>query len=158
MTKAPHLNVRGLCRWTDRNFAALSPQAVGGFQPALLSGRGKVLRKFGHHRVGVVQGDVVLFSDYMNDGTMWTGEGQREARSHVTFSEPFVEVPLVTVCLTMFDMSNTANARADVQAEDVTAKSFAIVFRTWGDTRVARVRVGWQAIGPVRDAEDWALY
>lgn len=113
------------------------------------------MKKFGHHQVGIAQGDSILFSDFNNDGIMWTGDGQRETRNHVTFSESFVSAPLVRVGLTMFDVSNTANVRMDVQAEDITERGFSIVFRTWGDTRIARVRVDWQATGPVRNDDDW---
>ncbi|MGB5558157.1 MAG: H-type lectin domain-containing protein [Paracoccaceae bacterium] len=42
-----------------------------------------------------------------------------------------------------------------MSAEDVTPKGFSIVFRTWGDTRVARVRANWLSIGELRDDEDW---
>ena len=55
-------------------------------------------------------------------------------------------------------MSNSANMRADVQAEDITEDGFAIVFRTWGDSKIARVRVAWQAIGELRQADDWDVY
>ena len=116
------------------------------------------MRKIRQHQVGIDQGDVVLFSDFEHDGEMWTGEGPRMTRAHVGFSEPYAEPPSVKVSISMWDISHTANARADVQAEDVTTTGFAIVFRTWGDTRVARVRVGWQSIGPVRDEDDWDLY
>ncbi|MEC8667985.1 MAG: H-type lectin domain-containing protein [Pseudomonadota bacterium] len=32
---------------------------------------------------------------------------------------------------------------------------FDIVFRTWGDSRIARARVGWMAIGEVGAPGDW---
>jgi riboflavin synthase len=32
------------------------------------------------------------------------------------------------------------------------------VATTWGDTKVARVRVAWQALGELRQADDWDLY
>lgn len=105
--------------------------------------------------LGVDQGDVVLFSDFEQNGLMWTGSGARQARGQIRFAEPFLEPPSVRVGLTMFDMSNGSNLRADVQAEDVTETGFAIVFRTWSDSKIARVRVGWQAIGPIRDEDDW---
>ena len=35
---------------------------------------------------------------------------------------------------------------------------FDLAFRTWGDTKVARVRIGWIAIGPVKCDDDWELY
>ena len=47
--------------------------------------------------------------------------------------------------------------RADIGAEAVTEDGFDLVFRTWGDTRVARVRIGWMAIGELSDDDDWEL-
>jgi len=32
------------------------------------------------------------------------------------------------------------------------------VFRTWGDTRVARVRASWTAFGELPYGEEWDLY
>jgi hypothetical protein len=29
------------------------------------------------------------------------------------------------------------------------------VFRTWGDTRIARVRIAWMAIGELSEGDDW---
>ena len=115
------------------------------------------MRKFPGHMIGVEQGDVVLFSDFEDDGVMWAGEGPRLHRTPVLFSEMFSELPAVTVNLSMWDVSNGSNMRADVKAEKVSRKGFEIVFRTWGDTRVARVRVAWQALGPVADEETWDL-
>ena len=112
------------------------------------------MKRFAGHRIGVDQGEVVL-SDFETGGPLWAGEGRRHVRAYVHFTEAFAAVPAVQVALAMWDISNGANARADVSAEDVGAEGFAILFRTWGDTRVARVRVGWTAIGPVRDDEDW---
>ncbi|MHA7829045.1 MAG: H-type lectin domain-containing protein, partial [Roseovarius sp.] len=50
------------------------------------------------------------------------------------------------------------NARADVAAEKITEAGFEVVFRTWGDTRVARARIRWMAIGEARHEDDWQLY
>jgi hypothetical protein len=58
----------------------------------------------------------------------------------------------------MWDTENQHNARADLTAEKITAHQFHLVFRTWGDTRVARVRADWTAIGSVKDDENWELY
>lgn len=33
--------------------------------------------------MGIEQGDTVLFSDFENDGEMWTGRGQRERRRRI---------------------------------------------------------------------------
>ncbi|NCO87565.1 MAG: hypothetical protein GW886_13135 [Rhodobacterales bacterium] len=115
------------------------------------------MKRLGHRAIGIDQGDVILFSDFEHDGVMWTGDGPRQTRAHVQFSDAFLDAPSVIVGLSMWDMSNIANARADVTTEDVTAQGFAILFRTWGDSKIARVRVRWQAIGPVEDEEIWSL-
>jgi len=99
----------------------------------------------------------MLFSDFEDDGDMWKGAGPRLSRTHVAFDEPFADVPSITLQMSMIDMSNDAFIRADLQAENPTAKGFDIVFRTWGDSRVARIRASWQAIGALPDAEQWQL-
>ena len=108
--------------------------------------------------IGIDQGDDVLFSDFEDGGEMWTGEGPRERRQSVTFVRPFRDPPSVFVALSMWDFDNATNARADVCAENVTASGFDLVFRTWGNTRVARARLRWMAIGPLVAEDDWQLY
>ena len=49
------------------------------------------------------------------------------------------------------------NIRAEVVAEQVTNLGFQLVFRTWGDSRVARVRMNWLAIGELAFADDWVV-
>lgn len=107
---------------------------------------------------GILQGSRVLFSDFADDGVMWTGQGPRESRHVVAFKDAFAAPPSVLVGLSMWDMDHKTNSRADISAENVTTDGFHLVFRTWGDTRVARVRADWTAIGPVRDEDDWELY
>jgi len=89
---------------------------------------------------------------------MWTGQGPRKRAKSVRFKKPFKDVPSVQVSLSMWDMDSATNARADVSAEKITEKGFDAVFRTWGDTRVARARIRWMAIGPVAHEDDWELY
>lgn len=108
--------------------------------------------------IGIAQGDDVLFSDYEDGGEMWTGEGARERRKALLFSEPFRSAPMVHVALSMWDMDSATNARADVAAEKITESGFEVVFRTWGDTRVARARIRWIAIGEATHEDDWQLY
>ncbi|MFC3117585.1 H-type lectin domain-containing protein [Jhaorihella thermophila] len=48
-----------------------------------------------------------------------------------------------------------APIRAELVAENITPQRFEIVFRTWADTRVARLRVAWMAIGELADDNDW---
>lgn len=107
--------------------------------------------------VGVQQGSRVLFSDFVDGGVMWTGQGGRESRHLVTFRESFFNPPAVMVSLSMWDMDHRANARADLTAEEITETGFHLLFRTWGDTRVARVRADWMAIGALRDDDSWDI-
>ena len=105
--------------------------------------------------LGVDQGSKVLFSDFEDDGEMWTGSGPRKTRIAIRFSEPFLTPPTVTVSMSMWDIAGESNQRADIMAENVTTEGFDTLFRTWGDTRVARVRTDWLAIGEVVDDEMW---
>ena len=103
------------------------------------------------------QGSLILFSDFKDGGAMWTGDGARELRRVVEFDEPFLTDPIVQVSLSMWDMDQKSNQRADLSAELVNREGFVIVFRTWGDTRVARVRADWLAIGEARGEDDWEI-
>lgn len=116
------------------------------------------MKKFESRLLGVDQGSTVLFSDFETDGVMWTGTGPRTCRHRVSFAEPFAAPPAVTVGISMWDLDQKTNQRADISAEKITPEGFEVVFRTWADTRVARIRADWMAIGQVTDPEDWALY
>ena len=96
--------------------------------------------RFSHTAVGVQQGDEVLFSAFEDGGPMWTDNGPRVERLRVTFPDPFLGPPVIHVGLSMWDIAVNTTQRADVTAEAVTPEGFEIVFRTWGETRVARVR------------------
>jgi hypothetical protein len=116
------------------------------------------MKRFAAQTIGIQQGSRVLFSDFADGGVMWTGQGARESRHIVRFAEAFVGVPVVSVSMTMWDMDQKTNSRADLSTENITAEGFHLVFKTWGDTRVARVRADWTAMGRAKDAEDWDLY
>lgn len=115
------------------------------------------MKRITSHAIGIDQGSLVLFSDFEDDGDMWKGEGPRLCRRSVVFDDAFADLPSVTLQLSMVDMSNDAYIRADLQSENVTAKGFDIVFRTWGDSRVARIRASWQAIGAIADEDNWEV-
>lgn len=105
--------------------------------------------------MGVEQGSAIVFSDFEDGGEMWTGSGPRVLYQPVSFSESFAELPIVHVSLSMWDMDQKTNQRADISAEDISGNGFTIAFKTWGDTRVARVRADWLAIGPLSSEDDW---
>ncbi len=116
------------------------------------------MRRFHSGLVGIAHGDVVMFSDFEDDGQMWRGEGPRQSRAPVTFQQSYAAPPHVQVAISMWDISNSSNIRADVQAENITEKGFVIVFRTWADTQVARVRVAWTSFGELPNDDGWELY
>lgn len=115
------------------------------------------MKRFGTGSIAVDQGSELLFSDFQHDGAMWVGEGPRQVARRISFAQPFHSAPAVQVGIAMWDMDNQANARADIAAEGVDREGFSIVFRTWGDTRVARVRADWMAIGEVPGEDRWDL-
>ena len=115
------------------------------------------MKTFSAGALGIQQGSRVLFADYADGGQMWTGQGDRESRHVVTFKEPFLEAPVVMVGISMWDIDHKHNARADITAEEVTPTGFHLIFRTWGDSRIARVRADWTAIGTVKDDDHWDI-
>lgn len=115
------------------------------------------MKRLDSHAIGVDHGDLILFSDFEDDGEMWKGEGPRAARRTVTFSERFADMPVVSLQMSMVDMSNDAYIRADLQPDGITETGFDIVFKTWGDSRIARIRVAWQAIGSLPSDDSWEL-
>ena len=113
------------------------------------------MKRFSSGSVGIQQGTRVLFSDFADGGVMWTGQGDRESRHMISFKEKFIEPPSVMVSISMWDIDHKHTSRSDITAEKITEKGFQLVFRTWGDTRVARIRADWIALGPVRDDDEW---
>ncbi|MEM9432496.1 MAG: H-type lectin domain-containing protein [Pseudomonadota bacterium] len=116
------------------------------------------MRRYSSNAIGVDQGDRVLFSDFIDGGPMWTGDGPREFRFSVKFSEAYLHPPQVHLSMSMWDSDHKSNQRMDLSAEDISLDGFVLVFKTWGDSRIARVRANWMAIGPVSHEDDWQLY
>lgn len=115
------------------------------------------MKRMTTNSIGIDRGSTILFSDFEDGGKMWTGHGPREVRRPVVFSEPYRTLPVVTVGITMWDLDQKSNQRSDISAENISVTGFDIVFRTWGDTRVARIRADWTAIGEVSDEDDWEI-
>lgn len=116
------------------------------------------MQSFNNHPIGVDHGDLALFSDFENGGEMWTGTGPRERVRPVVFSATFRNEPVVQISVSLWDADTEAHLRAEVQAENITCEGFDAVFRTWADTRIARVRIAWMAIGELPHDDDWDLY
>jgi len=90
-----------------------------------------------------------MFSDYENDGKMWSGSGTRQRKKTIVFSEPFEAASSVHVPMPLMDLDKDTNMRSDVLAKNISTTGFDLIFRTWGYTRVARAfvmdRDGWIA-------------
>jgi len=112
------------------------------------------MRRFGNG-LAVDQGSRILFADFADDGAMWTGTGPREVRQTQRFAQAFQEPPVVTVSISMWDIAHQTNSRVDISTDAVTETGFDMVFRTWGDSRIARIRADWLAMGPLRDDDLW---
>ena len=117
-----------------------------------------MMKRIGSQPMGIAQGSCMMFADFAHGGPMWTGEGPRECRQEVRFPQEFAAPPAVMVGISLWDADRETNLRADLSADVVTATGFELVFRTWGDTRFARLRCDWTAIGPLPDEEVWELY
>ena len=115
------------------------------------------MKRIRNHLVGIDQGDVVIFADFEDGGEMWTGTGARERRRHVGFSSPYRSAPAVQVSVSLWDVDTASAMRAEVVADRVTETGFEIVFRTWLDSRFARIRVSWMAIGELPHEDDWEI-
>ncbi|MEP4196715.1 MAG: H-type lectin domain-containing protein [Aliishimia sp.] len=116
------------------------------------------MKRLRNHLIGVDQGDPILFSDFDIDGEMWTGRGARERRKRINFSEVYRNPPVVHLSISLWDVDASTVIRSDIQTDAVTTDGFDMVFRTWGDTRVARVRVSWMSIGELANGDEWDLY
>ena len=116
------------------------------------------MKRFDNKLIGIDNGEIVLFSDYESGGDMWTGGGERTRRHSIRFTERFQTPPVVQCALSMWDIDSATNARMEVSAAKITEDGFEVVFCTWADTRIARVRVCWMAIGELRSDDDWELY
>jgi len=117
-----------------------------------------MMKRLHSHLIGVDQGSEVMFSDFADGGPMWSGDGPRESRMQITFGQAYARPPMVQVSLSMWDTSSQMNQRVDLRAEHVSERGFDLVFRTWGDSQIARVRGDWMSIGPLPDDEAWELY
>ncbi|MDB6453807.1 H-type lectin domain-containing protein [Falsirhodobacter sp. 20TX0035] len=105
--------------------------------------------------LGILRGSQMMFTDFADGGEMWTSTGPRERRRPILFSDRFTNLPVVTVTVSMWDMAQETAFRADLSAENVRVDGFDLVFRTWSDTRIARIRADWVALGPMRDDDQW---
>jgi len=114
------------------------------------SGLGEAMQKIKGWLVGIDQGTFDLFTHFENGGEMWAGTGERSIRQRVHFTEPFAQPPTVQTSICLWDFDTDSGLRLDIWPEEIDTTGFNLVFRTWSDTRIARIRVTWQAFGQAR--------
>lgn len=91
--------------------------------------------------VGIDHGEAIMSSDFEGDGQMWRGNGSRKSIAAVTLATAFTSQLYVQVSISMWDISNNTNNRADVlRPKRLRRRVLNIVFRTWDDTQIARIR------------------
>ena len=112
------------------------------------------MRRISSSYVGVLQGHAPLFDHFLTPTPMWEKTGPRKAQVAVTFDQPFVDPPAVTVTISMIDKGNETQLRLALDAKDITETGFIAEARTWGDTRIARLSLDWTAIGAVTDPDE----
>ena len=115
------------------------------------------MRLFAQSSLGIDTGVVELFSEFEGGGSMWTRQGPRARSQDVIFSRPFQNAPVIQLGVLLWDVDTSVNFRAHTLAEDIRPDGFRLELRTWGDSRIARVQIGWTAFGPVADDSDWTL-
>jgi hypothetical protein len=74
-------------------------------------------------------------------------EGERGAKRHISFNQPFSAPPVVQVGIVGLDVSNHDNLRVRVRATDITSDGFTLEAETWWNTKIWSVDVSWLAIG-----------
>lgn len=114
------------------------------------------MKKFSGTGLVLQQGETVLFSDFEDDGPMWSGEGDRSARVQILFPNPFREAPAIHASIKMIDAAHWANQRYDLVVEAVDGFGFTLVFKTWGDSKIARASAAWTAFGEEEIGDDWS--
>jgi hypothetical protein len=80
-----------------------------------------------------------------SDWRLNSGTGERDFRATIKFPEPFTSPPKLAVALTGVDLSNFANSRIEIYAEDIEAGEFDLIVHTWWDTQVFGVSGVWIA-------------
>jgi H-type lectin domain len=71
----------------------------------------------------------------------------RTFTTHVVFTSPFANNPIVHVGLCGFDIDNRDSARLSVRAEGISPTGFDLHIITWLNSRVYKAEVSWIALG-----------
>jgi hypothetical protein len=67
--------------------------------------------------------------------------------THITFDEPFANVPMVHIGIAGFDIDNCDTARLSARAGPISPTGFDLTVLTWRTTRVYKAEISWIALG-----------
>lgn len=107
------------------------------------------------HIFNIEQGEARLFSDFESNGNMWSGKGDRRVDYHINLGNLYKTPPKILINITLLDAASDQHVRFSLAAENITNSGFDIVFKTWLDSRFARVWVQWTALGEISDPDMW---
>lgn len=112
------------------------------------------MRRIDTNWLGVAEGYVTLFDHWSEPTEMWEGIGSRQVRVPITFEGVFAAVPVVQLSATLIDAHSDTYLRLNIRAEELTEAGFILTADIWDDTRIARLGVNWQALGPLDDPDE----
>lgn len=105
--------------------------------------------------VTVQSGYMPVFDHYDDKGPMWFGSGDREVVEYVRFDKPFTRSPYVALTITQMDTDTSRYLRYELFAKNIRPDGFDVSFKTWSDSRFARISVHWIAMGERTDPDLW---
>ncbi len=97
--------------------------------------------------VQIITASGELFNHVDKNGPLWAGDGDRQVRLKVRFVARFQRLPHIMLGICGMDSSCAQNLRFSLVAGHISVEGFEIVFKTWGDTKIARASINWSAIG-----------
>ena len=112
------------------------------------------MRRIDTNWLGVAEGHVTLFDHWVDATEMWEGIGPRQVRYPVAFDGAFAAPPVIHLSATLIDAHSGHYLRLSLRAEEIGLTGFILVADTWEDTRIARLGVNWQALGPLDDPDE----
>jgi len=112
------------------------------------------MRRIDTNWLGVAEGYVTMFDHWSEATQMWDGIGERQVRTPIVFEGRFASIPVLHLSPTLIDAHSDTYLRLNIRAEDVSEDGFTLTVDVWDDTRIARLGVNWQALGPLDDPDE----
>ena len=95
-----------------------------------------------------------MFDHWADATDMWDGLGERRVEKPVAFGGAFAPIPVVHLSPTLIDAHSDTYLRLNIRAEEISETGFVMAVSVWDDTRIARLGIDWQALGPLDDPDE----